>query len=179
MREPWVSWFGAINRFVARQTPIANPASGPPTQSTSSPLSNAGSKRCRANGVGLLTVPGISRIDRGEWEKIGIGRAAAQSVQPLETAIIHQKSARGRFARSDRDCVMNSRGWVVRFDFSMSAACPVRVPGFIGRRNRGVKSRSQGFKIARSHVVTRLPDESLCSDRLAEWRPLGFPSTPT
>jgi hypothetical protein len=132
LREPWVSWFGAINRFVARQTPIANPASGPPTQSTSSPLSNAGSKRCRANGVGLLTVPGISRIDRGEWEKIGIGRAAAQSVQPLETAIIHQKSPRGRFARSDRDCVMNSRRWVVRFDFSMSAACPVRVPALSG-----------------------------------------------
>jgi transposase len=35
----------AINRLSLRQTPIPNPSSGSPTQSASSPLSNAGTKR--------------------------------------------------------------------------------------------------------------------------------------
>src|SRR6266404_1353745 len=39
--------------------------------------------------------------------------------------------------------------------------------GSIGRRNTGVKISLLGFQIARSHVVVRLADEPLCSDRLA------------
>jgi transposase len=42
-----------------------------------------------------------------------------------------------------------------------------RCAGSIGRRITGVRSLCWGFKLQRSHVVARLADEPLCSDRLA------------
>src|SRR6266478_1021059 len=51
--------------------------------------------------------------------------------------------------------------------------------GSIGRRNTGVKISLLGFQIARSHVVVRLADEPLCSDRFASAPTSRCPSEST